>query len=107
MALEEVVRQCRERKVGGDFDNDCFLISKLTNIEAGVENIRKRLDQRGIEDKRDLHAAFRCTLRIISSLEDFSIHNDNIQTGVGRAGDGGKWGGVDLLGQQAQGGEGG
>ena len=66
MALEEVVKQCRERELGG-FDKDCFLVSKLTSIEAGVEGIRKmQLHQRGFEDKRDLHAAFRCTLRVIS-----------------------------------------
>ena len=66
MALEEVVKQCRQREIGGDFDKDCFLISKLTSIEAGVESIRQRLDKRGLEDKRDLHAAFRCTLRVFS-----------------------------------------
>ena len=56
MALEEAVKHCRERELGG-FDKDCVLLSKLTSIEAGVESIRqKQLDQR---DKRDLHAAFR------------------------------------------------
>ena len=55
-ALEEAVKQCRERELGG-FDKDCVLLSKLTSIEAGVESIRqKQLDQK---DKRDLHAAFR------------------------------------------------
>merc|ERR1719397_2360803 len=39
MALEEVVKQCRERELGG-FDKDHFLVSKLTSIEAGVESIR-------------------------------------------------------------------
>jgi len=41
MALEEVVKQCRERELGG-FDKDHFLVSKLTSIEAGVESIRQR-----------------------------------------------------------------
>ena len=66
MALEEVVKQCRERELGG-FDKDHFLVSKLTSIEAGVESIRQRqLHQRGLEDKRDLHAAFRCIFLLFS-----------------------------------------
>ena len=93
MALEEVVKQCRQRELGGDFDKGCFLISKLTSIEAGVESIRQRLDQRGLEDKRDLHAAFRCTLLLKIVL----FGNIDVQTGFGGASDRGQWGGVDLL----------
>ena len=60
MALEEVVQQCKEMEIGGDDSNNSgLIISKLANIEAGVENIRQGLDQRGLEDKRDLHDAFR------------------------------------------------
>ena len=66
MALEEVVKQCRERELGG-FEKDHFLVSKLTSIEAGVESIRQRqLHQRGLEDKRDLHAAFRYIFLLFS-----------------------------------------
>ena len=59
MALEEVVKQCREREVGGDFKQGSLLVSKLVSIEAGVESIRQRLDQGGFGDKMDLHASFR------------------------------------------------
>ena len=60
IALEEVVQQCKDMEIGGDGSNKSgLIISKLANIEAGVENIRQGLDQRGLEDKRDLHDAFR------------------------------------------------
>ena len=59
-ALEEVVQQCKEREIGEDISNNGgLIISKLANIEAGVENIRQGLDERGLQDKRDLHDAFR------------------------------------------------
>jgi len=69
MALEEVVKQCRQREIGGDFEKDCFLISKLTSIEVGVESIRQRIDKRGPEDKRDLHVAFRQVLEVVDKKE--------------------------------------
>ena len=60
IVLEEVVQQCKEMEIGGDASNNSgLIISKLANIEAGVENLRQGLDQRGLEDKRDLHDAFR------------------------------------------------
>ena len=83
MALEEVVQQCKEIEIGGDASNNSgLIISKLANIEAGVENIRQGLDQRGLEDKRDLHDAFRYDMHEML----VSLRVIGFQTGASRTG---------------------